>query len=180
MKQSLPAILVATASLSGCFPYATTYVHLDAENIERKHEICRQYGAPAMASFESNGVRFEFNLDPSKANYDKVAGFTIVAAQNVVLSMPDDRVRVTIEGFAEAVIVPIVSKSAKRGPNGQLVTEITRPGNQRYRFDFVGLPPLSSRGTLEMPAIYADAIALPLPKLTFERRGFVGILPLNC
>ncbi len=180
MKLSLPTILIAAASLSGCFPYATTYVHLDVENIERKHEICRQYGAPAMASFESNGVRSEFNLNPSKATYDKVAGFTITAAQNVVLSMPDDRVRVTIEGRAEPVIARIVSTSAKRSANVQLIAERARPGNQRYRFDLMDLPPLSSRGTLELPAIYADGIALQVPTLTFERRGFVGILPLNC
>jgi hypothetical protein len=180
MKTPALSIIVATASLSGCYPYATTYVHLDAEHMKRTNEICRWYGAPANAIYEANGVRFEFNLDPSKANYYKTPGFNIVAAPNVALSMPDDRVRVSFEDGAEPSFARVESKSVKREANGLLTVETWYPGNRRYRFELIGLPPLSSRGTIEMPAIYANGVALPLPKFTFERRGFVGILPINC
>jgi hypothetical protein len=180
MKTAALSILVTTASLSGCFPYATTYVHLDAENVKRSNEICRQYGAPAAAIYETNGVRFEFNLDPSSANLHKAPGFTIVAAPNVALSMPDARVRVSFEDRAEPSFARVESKWVKREANGLLSAESRYPGDRFYRFNFVGLPPLSSRGMIEMPTIYANGIALPLPKFTFERRGFVGILPINC
>lgn len=85
-----------------------------------------------------------------------------------------------LDGETEPSFVRIESKSVIREPNGKLTANASRPGNVSYRFDLIELPPLSARGKFELPPIYANGQQLAVPVFSFERRSFVGVIPLNC
>jgi hypothetical protein len=146
-------------------------VHVEATGASTRKDICGQYGAPAIAVYEANGVRFEINLDPSGANRSRTAYLNLIAAPDVVISIPEHRIRIRLpdRGINDSMIME--SKTVSRLADGRLTVATDHPGNAIYQFDLAKLPRIDSRGTLDLPMIYA---------FSFERRTFVGVVPLNC
>jgi hypothetical protein len=57
---------------------------------------------------------------------------------------------------------------------------LRRQGILEYRYEFSGLPPITFSGTLKVPTLYLDGVAVTSPQFTFDRRPWAGALPLNC
>src|SRR5438132_7604338 len=73
------------ATLSGCFPYVTSYVHLEAPDVQLAR-TCGNASPPYLAIYERNGVRFSITLEPW-AGHSKAGYLRALAPENVVVSM---------------------------------------------------------------------------------------------
>ena len=170
----LLAIAVLSTTLSGCFPYITSYIHLEASGATNAGGCT---GPPVFANFEANGARFTVALGPSLFAVSRAGFLRVRAPQNVVLSLPDAVGYLTPEGqapikFALKLVELKEDRFAREILKRQAVLE--------HRFEFSTLPPIASTGSLKLPMIYVDGVAVDLPSFKFDWRAYAGIAPLNC
>ena len=103
------------------------------------------------------------------------------APRDVAITIPHPIARVVFRGDKPGKAMEVELKAAPLDWQGPYVDEMRRRSPlAEHRFVFVGLPPVDSPGTLEMPVVYANGVALESPLLTFERRTYAGMPPLNC
>ena len=57
---------------------------------------------------------------------------------------------------------------------------LQRQGLREHKFDFLAPPPTAFSGTLKLPTLYLDGVAVDSPLFKFERRSYAGVAPLNC
>jgi hypothetical protein len=171
---------VLLATLPGCFPYATSYVHLEAPGVNHIQAACGDVGPPVFASYERNGVRFDVTLEPGWASRSEAGFLRLRAPQHVTVSIPDPSGYLT---RGDKGGQPAHRFELKRmvHPESRHADELLmRRGVIDYRFDFVGLPPITFPGTLSLPTVHVDGVAVTSPTFAFERRPYAGIAPLNC
>jgi len=167
------------ALLSGCFPYASSYVHLDAPGIKNLQSICG-VGPPAIASFESHGARFDVTLEPKAGAISKAGYLRLRAPQQLAVSIPDPTAHfIQGEGVGQRELrIDLVRVAHPENRHGAEL--LLRRGLVDHYFDFVGLPPISHPGSLRLPTVYLGGLAVTPPMFTFELRPFATIVPLNC
>ncbi len=167
----------ALLALAGCFPYAKTYVYIDAPGTQLR-ELCRDYGPPIALAYDVEGVRTEISLEPGNSTrsgpYVK-----LLAADNVAITMSDLTARIEQAG-AQPVAVSLRPVDTMREPSGRLASTKKRGSATLYQLEFLGLPPLNSAGTALLPAMVINGVAVPGKSIRFERRPFAGMVPLNC
>lgn len=171
----LLAIGILVAVLPGCFPYVTSYVHLEAPGI-RNTGGCA--GPSVFATYEAQGARFDVTLEPGALASRSSAGFLRVRApQSLAISMPEAIGYVTPEGRA-----PLRFQLTRVEPPEERFGRemLKRGGVLEHRFEFSGLPPIDFSGTLRVPTMYLDGVAISSPSFKFDRRPWAGVLPLNC
>ena len=174
MTKLLP-IGVVLAILPGCFPYVTSYVHLEASDV-RNTGGCA--GPSVFATYEAHGARFDVSLEPGSMASHSSAGFLRVRApHSMVVSMPEAIGYVTREGHA-----PLRFELKRVEPWEERFGRelLKRQGVLEHRFEFSGLPPIDFTGTLKVPALHLDGVAYHSPSFSFDRRPWAGIVPLNC
>jgi hypothetical protein len=162
-------------ALMGCFPYVSSYVHLEAPGVTNTGACA---GPPVFASYEVNGARFGVTLEAGLIASRSTTGFLRVRAPSgMVVSMPEQSAYVTPEGRA-----PIAFTLSRVEPaEGRLAREyLAGQGTAEHRFEFSGLPPITFAGELKLPTIYLDAAAVTSPLFKFHRRPYAGVVPLNC
>lgn len=167
---------VTAVLVAACFPYATSYVHLEAPGATHIH-VCRNVGPPVFASFERNGARFDVTLEPGMASRTKAGFLGVRTTADAVVTIPDPVGRMKQANQPEMTfeLKPLESQNHPR------VDEmIRRRGSAVHRFELTGLPPIISSGTLRLPVLMLDGARIELPELAFERRLFGGVMPLNC
>ena len=91
----LLAIGVLLATLSGCFPYVTSYVHLEAPGITNTGACT---GPPVYASYEAKGARFAVTLEPGLASRSSAGFLRVRAPQDMVVSIHEAIGYLTPEG----------------------------------------------------------------------------------
>ena len=140
---------------------------------------CRD-AAPVGVRYERNRVRFEVTLEPHGLSPSKEPYLKVRAPREVAITIPQPTARIVFRDKSHSV-TELQLKPAPLDWQGPYVDQMRRGSPlAEYRFVFVGLPLIESPGTLEMPVTYADGVALESPVLTFERRTYAGMLPLNC
>ena len=55
-----------------------------------------------------------------------------------------------------------------------------RQGVLEHRFEFSALPAIAFSGTLTLPTLYLDGVAVESPSFKFDRRRYAGVAALNC
>ena len=179
MASSVVVGLTATV-LSGCFPYMISYVHLDGPGVTYKRAPCRD-GAPVAVAYEKSGARFEVTLEPHNLSSLQDAYLKVRAPRDVVVSIPDPTALFKFRSPREGTSISVQLKAAQLDWHGPFVEELRRNSPlAEYRFVFVAPPPIDSPGTLHLPVVLLDGVAVEAPVLTFERRPYAGIAPLNC
>jgi hypothetical protein len=170
----LLAIAVLLATLPGCFPYVTGYVHLEASGITNTGGCA---GPPVFATYEAKGARFAVTLEPGMASRSDAGFLRVRAPQNVVVSMHEAIGYLTPEGRA-----PIRFELRRVEPwEERFAREVLqRQGVLEHRFEFSGLPPIAFSGTLKLPTLYLDGVAVDSPSFEFDRRPYAAVAPLNC
>jgi hypothetical protein len=173
MKKLL-AIGVLLATLPGCFPYITSYVHLEAPGIQNTGGCA---GPSVFATYEAQGARFDVTLEPGSVSRSSAGFLRVRAPQNMVVSMPEAVGYVTPEGQA-----PIRFELSRVEPWEERFGRevLKRRGVLEHRFVFSGLPPIAFSGTLKVPTLYLDGVAVTSPSFKFDRRPWAGVVPLNC
>src|SRR6266851_9586089 len=169
MTRTLATVFLL-ATLSGCFPYVTSYVHLDASEVSHTQAACSNVGPPVFATYERNGVRFDVTLEPGWASRTKEGFLRLRAPQHMVISIPEPTgyVQPTDKGDHPALRFEL---RRTEHPENRFGAEILkRRGVLEHRFDFVGLPPITFSGTLRLPTVYVDGVAVTSPLFEFERR----------
>jgi hypothetical protein len=174
-----PFTLAAAVALAGCIPLAGSYVHLEAPGIRHVEGICRDIGPPAIATWDSGGVRFELILRPLFES-SKAGSYLRVRARkdaDVRLAEPQGRLY-RREGA-----------STKEWRFGLLLREadpmryesaLGPTATTWHTFSFTGLPPIDFSGRLELPLILVDGKPIPMPAFDFEIRPWATFAPLNC
>jgi len=171
-------IVLIAGTLPGCFPYVTSYVYLDSPGVTYKRSPC-QDGAPVGVAYEKSGVRFEVTLEPHGLSPLKQAYLKVRAPRSAAISIPEPTAVITFRGQDKLTSVHL--QAAPLDWQGPYVEEMRRKSLlAEYRFVFSDLPAIDSPGTLKLPVVVADGAALESPVLTFERRSYAGIVPLNC
>ena len=167
--------------LSGCFPYVMSYIHLDSPEITHIRVLCGDAGAPSGALYNHNEVSFLVALEPHGLSPLKEAFIRLRAPRNVAISIPDPVARVTFLGEDAADPVSIPLEAAPLDWQGPYVEEMRRKSSfEEYRFVFVGFPKIDGPGSLQLPTVLIGEIPVELPELTFERRRYAGMAPINC
>ena len=162
----------------GCAPYVMSYVSLDGADVTYRRAPCRD-GAPVGVAYERGGVRFEVTLEPHNLSPLKDAYLKLRAPKNAAISLAEPIAVVTFRGQGNATTVHL--EAAPLDWQGPYVEETRRRSPlAEYRFVFADLPPISSPGTLQLPAILIDGVRVESPLLTFDRRSHAGMAPLNC
>lgn len=171
-------VALSALFLGSCFPYATSYVHLDGSGVTHLREMCRDFGAPIAVAYHRAGVGFEISLHPGHSSRSKTPFLKLRAPPKLALSMPERRAHLLSEG--RTIDVPLNFKGASRDLDGRLEATIELRGLSEYWFEFAVPAQSGSSGTLKLPTIYVDGTAVESPLLSFERRLFAGAVPLNC
>ena len=163
------AALTLLATLTGCFPYVASYVHLTASEPGVSYApVCGNVGPPVYANYERNGVRFAVTLEVELESGAEGGFLRLRAPRDVAISIPDP------VGY----VVP-----TDKGGVPALRFELRRTerrGVLQTQFDFAGLPPITFSGKLHLPTVYVDGVAVTSPIFEFERRHYAGIVPFNC
>ena len=170
----LLAIAVLLATLPGCFPYVTSYVHLEAPGITNTGECT---GPPVYASYEAKGARFSVTLGPSLFVGSGPGFLRVRAPQDMVVSMHEAIGYLTPEGQAP---IRFELRRVERWEDRFGRELQKRRGVLEHRFDFSALPPIAFSGTLRLPTLYLDGVAVDSPPFKFDRRPYAGVAPLNC
>ena len=171
---------ILLATLPGCLPYATSYVHLDAPGVSYIQAACGDAGPPVFASYERNGVRFDVTLEPGWASHSKAGFLRLRGPRQVTVSIPDPSGYLTQSGKGGEPALRFELKRMEHPESRHADEILLRRDVIDHRFDFVGLPPITFSGTLQLPTVYLDGVAVTSPTFTFERRPYAGIAPLNC
>jgi hypothetical protein len=174
------------ATLAGCFlPLVTSYVHLTAPGVNYS-PVCGNVGPPVFAKYERNGVRFTVTLETTLES-DAKGGFLRVAAPHGTISIPepigyiartDKRGEPALRFELRAAEYPKYQNRLTPEQNRLIAEMLARGGI--HRFDFAGLPPITFSGTLTLPTVYVDGVAITSPVFEFDRRSYAGIVPFNC
>jgi hypothetical protein len=170
----LLAMGILLAAMTGCFPYATSYVRLEAPGIENTGGCA---GPPVFASFEAQGARIDVTLEPGFASRSSAGFLRVRAPGDMPVSLGEGVGYVMREGQA-----PLQFRLDRvELPEERFAREILRAqGRAEHRFAFSGLPPIAFSGTLRLPTLYLGGVAADTPALKFERRPWAGVVPLNC
>ena len=88
---------VLLLTLPGCFPYVTSYVHLEASGITNT-SACT--GPPVFANYEAKGAYFAVTVGPSLFAGVSAGFLTVRAPQEMVVSMHEAIGYLTPEGQA--------------------------------------------------------------------------------
>lgn len=171
---------VFLATLPGCFPYVTSYVHLDAPGVNHLQAACGDAGPPVFASYERNGVRFDVTLEPGWASRSKAGFLRLRGPQQVTVSIPDPSGYLTQSDKGGQPALRFELKRMAHAEHRYAGELLMRNGVIEHRFDFVGLPPIASAGTLRLPTVHLDGVAVTSPEFAYERLPYAGIAPLNC
>ena len=144
----LLALVLFLATLPGCAPYVSSYVHLDAPGIKNSAACA---GPPVFATYEAQGARFAVTLEPKLASRS-TSGFLRVRAPSgvaVVLSTTTGYIIPEGKDPIPLQLVPV------EPPEERLAREVLRrQGILEHRFEFSGVPPITFAGTLSLPAVY--------------------------
>ena len=170
----LLAIGALLATLPGCFPYVTSYVHLEAPDTKSTGGCA---GPPVFATYEAQGARFDVTLEPGSASRSSAGFLRVRAPRNMAVSMPEAVGYLTCEGRAPIRfdLNRIEPREERSGPE-----DLKRGDVLEHRFEFSGLPPIAFSGTLKLPTVYLDGVAVSSPSFKFDRRPWAGVVPLNC
>lgn len=172
--------LILGGALSGCFPYAISYVHLDGHGVSYRRSPCSD-GAPVGVRYERSEARFEVTLEPHALSPLKDAYLKVRAPRHMAITIPNPTARIAFRGAAEGRSTTVRLEPAPLDWQGPYVEQMRRASPlAEHRFVFLDLPPIDSPGTLELPVVYVDGVAVESPVLTFERRHYAGMAPLNC
>ena len=170
----LLAIALLLASLFGCAPYITSYVHLDGPGIMNSGACA---GPPVFATYEAQGARVAVTLEPKLASRSTAGFMRVRAPGGVTVSMPETTGYLIPDG-RNPIAFQLISVEP---PEERFAREVLRrQGILEHRFEFSGVPPIAFAGALKLPPLYLDSIAVSAPLLKFERRPYAGTVPLNC
>ena len=174
IMMKLMAIGVFLTTLTGCFPYATSYVHLDAPGITHDGGCT---GPPVFATFEAKGAQFAVTLEPRWTSRSSAGFLRVRASQELDVSIRD-----AIGYLTPNELAPIRFELRRVEPWEERFGRqiLKRQGVLEHRFEFSALPPIAFSGTLQLPTIYLDGLAVDSPSFKFDRRSHAGIAPLNC
>ena len=178
MKPLVAVILaMLPLMLQGCFPYVTNYVYVDGPDDVQPIHICTGIGPRSGVRYLRNGVNFYVSLEPGISSHSPDPSLRVLSPQGTVISIPDPAVKVLLRGEPSSRSATLVLKEEPRDRS-----RFIRPGPtlSTLRFVFVGLGEISAPGTLTLPVIYVNGAAVQLPPISFERRSYAGVLPLNC
>jgi hypothetical protein len=170
----LLAIGVFLATLQGCFPYVTSYVHLEASGITNAGACA---GPPVFANYEAKGARVAVTLGPSMIAGTSAGFLRVRAPQNMVVAMREAIGYLTPEGLAP---IRFELRRVERWEDRFGREVLKRLGVLEHRFEFSALPPIAFSGTLMLPRLYLDGVAVESPSFTFDRRPYAAVAPLNC
>lgn len=171
---------LALGMLPGCFPYVMSYVHLESPGVAYKRAPCKD-GAPVGVIYEKTGVRFEVTLEPHSLSRLEEPYMKLRTPRGAALSIPNPIAIITFRDKGRDKSISVHLKAAPLDWQGPYVEEMRRKSPlEEYRFVFVDLPPIDSPGTLQLPVVSVDGIAVESPVFTFERRPYAGTVPLNC
>ena len=132
-------------------------------------------------AYERSGVSFELTLEPHAMSRLNEAYLKLRAPRGVAISIPEPIARVTFRGERENRSASVTLKIVPPDWQGPYVEDRRRKSPlAEYRYVFENLPPINSRGTLELPVVFADGVAVESPVFAFERRTYAAIVPLNC
>lgn len=170
----LLAFAVLLATLPGCFPHITSYVHIEAPGITNSGACA---GPPVFATYKSKGARFAVTLEPGLASRSSAGFLRVLAPQDMVVAMHEAIGYLTPEGqarirFELKRVEPWEERFAREILKRQDVLE--------HRFEFSALPPIAFSGALKLPTLYLDGVAVEAPSFKFDRRPYAGVAPLNC
>jgi len=181
LKVTLSVIIgVAVAMLPGCFPYVTSYVYLDGPGVTHRRSPCRD-GAAVGVAYEKSGIRFEATLEPHGLSPLKEGYLKLRAPRNAAISIPNPIARLRFRSQGEGISTEVHLRPAPLDWQGPYVDEMRRKSPlAEYRFVFSDLPPIDSPGTLQLPVVFIDGVAVDSPIFTFERRTYAAMEPLNC
>jgi hypothetical protein len=175
------AALALLATLTGCYPYVASYVHLAASESGVSYvPVCGNAGPPVYAKYERNGVRFTVTLE-SAVESGAIVGFLRLAAPpHAAISIPDPIGYVARNDKSGEPALRFELRPAEYPKNQNRITDETLARIGVYRFDFAGLPPITFSGTLKLPTVFVDGVAVTSPVFEFERRSYAGVVPFNC
>jgi len=163
--------LVPLATLAACFPYFTSYVHLQAQEVTLVAATCgNNAGPPVFARYERNGARFDVTLEPGLAARTQNGFIKVRAPANVTVAIPDAAGYVGLENGD-----PPIRFRLKLAQTANLA------GMVEQRFDFEGLPAkIDFGGTLHLPDVIVDGKTVVAPVFEFYRQRYAGVAPANC
>ena len=170
----LLAIGVLLATLPGCFPHITSYVHLEASGITNTGACT---GPPVFANYEAKGARIAVTLGPSMFAGSSAGFLRVRAPQNMLVAMDEAFGYLTPEGQAP---IRFELRRVERWEDRFGREFAKRQGVLEHRFEFSALPPITFSGTLTLPTLHLDGIAVESPSFKFDRRPYAGVAPLNC
>jgi hypothetical protein len=170
----LLAIGVLLATLPGCFPYVTSYVHLEASGITNTGACA---GPLIFANYEAKGARIAVTLGPSMIAGTSAGFLRVQAPQNMIVAMEEAFGYLTPEGQAP---IRFELRRVERWEDRFGREFLKRQGVLEHRSEFSALPPINFSGTLALPTLYLDGVAVESPSFKFHRRAFAGVVPLNC
>ena len=162
------------ATLQGCFPYVTSYVHLEASGITNTAACA---GPPIFANYEAKEARIAVTLGPSMIAGTSAGFLRVRAPQNMVVAMHEAFGYLTSEGQAP---IRFELRRVERWEDRFGREFDKRQGVLEHRFEFSTLPPIAFSGTLTLPTLYLDGVAVESPSFKFDRRPHAGVAPLNC
>ncbi len=170
----LLAIGVLLATLPGCFPYVTSYVHLEASGITNTGACA---GPPVFANYEAKAARIAVTLGPSMFAGSSAGFLRVRAPQDMVVVVREAIGYLTPEGQAP---IRFELRRVERWEDRFGREFDKRQGVLEHRFEFSALPPITFSGTLTLPTLYLDGVAVASPSFKFDRRPSAGVAPLNC
>jgi hypothetical protein len=95
----------------------------------------------------------------------------------MVVSMPEAAGLITLEGRAPIRFELNRVESWEERFGREI---LKRRAVLEHRYEFSGVPRIAFSGTLKLPTLYLDGIAVTSPSFKFDRRPWVGVVPLNC
>ena len=167
-------IAFASITLAGCFPYLTSYVHLDAPGAKTVGGCA---GPPVFVTYEANGARVALTLEPGAVSKTTEGYLRVRAPESTAVSLPDPVGYITPEGQA-----PTRFELKQFEPPWERTSRefLRRQGILEHRYQLVGLPTITSSGALRLPVIFVNGVAVESPVFKFDRRPYAGVVPLNC
>jgi hypothetical protein len=167
----MAAVLCCALALSGCFPYLTTYVHLDAPmGVMQLQPACGNVGPPVFARYERKGVTFDVTMEPGWAARAQNGFLRVRAPEGVSVSIPEPAAYIGLgEGQPP---MRFTLKLAETRRVGAMVEQ---------RFEFEGLPAkIDFSGRLHLPDVLVDGAVVVSPEFQFQRQRYAGVAPMNC
>jgi len=186
LKRPAMIVLMATvvvACLPGCFPYAASYVHLDADGATPVVAFCGTSGPPVAVRYERQGARLEVSLEPGALRRSKAAYVVVRVARGSTVYVNGDADLLSVNGVPELRVAltrtqePLVDRRFEARKLALL------PDSAQFdevRFELMGMPAIEGAGTLLLPPFTINGAETSLPPIRFERRHYAGVAPLNC